>query len=214
MATLDKTVKTIRHGLVAAAALGAVSMLSACGGNPAPRTVAAPAPVGAATSSPSSIAAQVPAAQANEPNTAVRAGPKVCKASDLTPAIVAGDGAGMSQNRVNLQFTNKSAESCVLQGSPGVSFVAGESGQQVGVPATREEKSKGSVVTIDPGRNAKAPLTIVNAGVFDPGQCAATDVRGLRVYAPDDTAAMFVDSPQQACSTLDRSQLTVGVVAA
>jgi len=212
MAITYKTVKTIRHGLVAAAALGAVGVLGACGTNPAQQQAAAPTstpvPTSTVASDPSSGAAPSPAA-----NSVVQSGPKICKAGDLSLAIVAGDGAGMNQNHVNLQFTNKSSENCALQGSPGVSFVTGDSGQQVGVPATREEKSKGTLVTISPGSNAKAPLTIVNAGVFDPAQCAATDARGLRVYAPGDTASMFVEAPQQACTTLDRSQLSVGVVA-
>jgi hypothetical protein len=211
MAISYKTVKTIRHGFVAAAALG---VLGACGTNPAQQQAAAPPPSPVPTSTvasgPSSDVAQAPSPAANS---VAQTGPKICKAGDLSLAIVAGDGAGMNQNRVNLQFTNKSSENCALQGSPGVSFVTGDSGQQVGVPATREEKSKGTLVTISPGSNAKAPLTIVNAGVFDPAQCAATDARGLRVYAPDDTASMFVDAPQQACTTLDRPQLSVGVVA-
>jgi hypothetical protein len=137
-----------------------------------------------------------------------------CHAADLTVAIVEGDGAGMSQNRVNVQFTNKSAKDCTLQGSPGVSFVR-DNGIQVGEPAKREAKSEGEPIVLAPGRSVKSPLTIVSFGVFDQAKCKPLMTEGLRIYAPGDTAAMFVAQPGvQACSTLGESQMSVGVLAA
>jgi hypothetical protein len=36
--------------------------------------------------------------------------------------------------------------------------------------------------------------------------------RDERIYAPGDTASMFVDAPQQACSALGEPTMSVGVV--
>jgi Protein of unknown function (DUF4232) len=190
-----------RRGLIVVAAVGAAAMLTACGGSAG----APPAPlestsVNGATSVPGSGAP--PAA----------AGPKECKAADLALAVVSGSGAGMSHLGVNLQFTNKTQQTCTLQGSPGVSFVGGDDGQQVGDPATREPKSSSKRVTLTPGKQVTSELNITNAAVYPPEECQPVQARGLRVYAPDDTAAMYVEFPEQACSAPGTSMLSAAAV--
>ncbi|HWC83617.1 MAG TPA: DUF4232 domain-containing protein [Pseudonocardiaceae bacterium] len=121
-----------------------------------------------------------------------------CKAADLKLSLGSGD-AGMSHDYTALQFTNISGASCVLVGFPGVSYVTGDNGQQVGAPAVRDG-SIGAQVTLAPGQTASATVTEIQVGVFDPNVCKPTAVRGLRVYPPDDTSSMFVAQSTTGCA--------------
>lgn len=124
-----------------------------------------------------------------------------CKAANLRLSFGTGDAAAGS-SYTPLQFTNTSHSSCVIAGFPGVSYVAGDNGHQVGLPAQRSGRMGGQF-TLQPGQPASAIVQQANTGNFDPAQCHAVPVRGLRVYAPDDTAAMFIpfpDSTTTACS--------------
>ncbi|HEX4225476.1 MAG TPA: DUF4232 domain-containing protein, partial [Pseudonocardiaceae bacterium] len=123
-----------------------------------------------------------------------------CKANTLALSFGAGD-AGMSQQYRVLRFTNTGKQTCAIVGFPGVSFVTGDNGQQVGAPAVRNGKI-GAQVNLAPGAVASTVLHTVDTGVYDPGTCKPTDVRGYRVYAPDDTASKFIALPSgvQACA--------------
>jgi hypothetical protein len=127
----------------------------------------------------------------------------------VTVANDAGGGAA-GHTSVNLRFINGGIRACYLYGSPGVSFVAGEKGAQVGAAATRQPRAQGRKVTIPPRGYAISPLQITSNGPLEP--CKPVQVRGLRVYAPDDTGATFVPMPQQACSAAKESQLAVQTV--
>lgn len=218
MYTNGKTVRIFRGGLLAAAALGAAGVLTACGTG----TTAAPQTAGAlspSASAPAAISPSGPAAQDTgatddqASNASTAQGPRFCKAADLKVTLAEGNGAGMSKDNVNLRFTNKSGLSCALQGSPGVSFVAGDDGHQVGDPATRQPKSQGKAHTLTPGTSVQSSLTIVNSGVYTPSDCKQVEVKGLRIYAPGDTASMFLPMPDQACSATGYPQLSVDAVA-
>jgi uncharacterized protein DUF4232 len=111
-----------------------------------------------------------------------------------------------------LVFTNTGRRACELRGFPGVSYVAGDDGHQVG-PAAEMVGGRGPQVRIDPGRSAAAALQLANVGNFDPGACRPTAVRGLRVYPPGDTAALFVPAEGTGCAgTPPGPQLTVRTV--
>jgi hypothetical protein len=104
----------------------------------------------------------------------------------------------MSQNHVGLQLTNIGPAACTLYGYPGVSWVAGADGHQVGAAAARQKNASGSAertVTLAPGALASAPFDIVDAGVFSPAQCKPVPVRGLRIYPPGEKAALFLPMP-------------------
>jgi hypothetical protein len=101
----------------------------------------------------------------------------------------------MSQNHTGLQLRNIGSSACALYGYPGVSWVAGADGQQVGAAATRQRDASGGAegtVTLAPGATASAPLDIVDAAVLPKSACKPVPVRGLRVYPPGETAAMFI----------------------
>jgi hypothetical protein len=144
-----------------------------------------------------------------------------CTSADLKVSLGGGAGAGMSQNRIGLQFTNVGSAACTLDGYPGVSWVAGANGHQVGAAATRQADSSGGAqqtVTLAPGAIASAPLDIVDAAVFSKSACKPVPVRGLRVYPPNETNALFLSMPTASggygeCSgTTPQSPLTIGYV--
>jgi hypothetical protein len=107
----------------------------------------------------------------------------------------------MSQNHTGLQLKNTGSAPCALYGYPGVSWVAGTDGHQVGAAAARQANSTGSpekTVTLAPGALASAPFDIVDAAVFSPSACKPVPVRGLRVYPPGEKAALFLSMPTPA----------------
>jgi Protein of unknown function (DUF4232) len=104
----------------------------------------------------------------------------------------------MSQNHTGLQLRNIGSSACTLYGYPGVSWVAGADGHQVGAAAVRQANSDGGTqktVTLAPGALASAPLDIVDAAVIPTSQCKPVPVRGLRVYPPGEKAALFISLP-------------------
>ncbi len=107
-----------------------------------------------------------------------------------------------------LVFTNTGRRTCTIQGFPGVSFVAGDRGRQVG-HAAWWDGPKGEVITLNPGDAATAPVGFTNIDFYDPADCRPTPVRGLRVYPPHDTAAAFVAFPTKACAATSIMHLLV-----
>ncbi|TCO64507.1 DUF4232 domain-containing protein [Actinocrispum wychmicini] len=134
-----------------------------------------------------------------------------CKAADLTVSVGGGDAAAGTVYR-SVVFTNKSDKSCTMQGFPGVSYVTGDDGHQVG-PAAVRVGVKGAAITLAPGAKAQAPVGFVQVGNFDPAVCRPTSTRGLRIYPPHDTASMFLPLPGNGCAgTPPGQQLSVKTV--
>lgn len=134
-----------------------------------------------------------------------------CQTTDLKPALGTGDGATGTLYRP-LQFTNVGGRTCVIQGYPGVSYVAGDDGHQVG-PAAFRTGTKGPPITLEPGMSAFADVGFVQVGNFEPAECQPTPVTGIRVYPPHEYDSMFVPAPGTGCAIAPPSnQLTVGTV--
>jgi len=127
----------------------------------------------------------------------------------------------MSQDHTGLQLRNAGSSACTVYGYPGVAWVAGADGHQVGAAAVRQADPTGGAektVTLAPGAMASAPLDIVDAAVFSPSQCKPVPVRGLRVYPPGEKAALFLPLATAAggygeCSgATPDSELSIGYV--
>jgi hypothetical protein len=197
------------------AASAGVLALSACGSGgttpaassstPSSTSPAATTTVTTATSSPASSA---PAA----PPVAQPADNGLCKAGDVKLSLGQGDAGAGSVYRP-LLITNSSSKPCTIQGFPGVSYVAGNDGHQVGKDAFREG-SKGNAVKLNPGQTAAADIQFVNVGNFDPGTCQPTPVKGLRIYLPQETASNFVPDEGTGCAStkIPGNQLAVKTV--
>jgi hypothetical protein len=98
-----------------------------------------------------------------------------------------------------LLLTNTGDRSCELTGFPGVSYVTGDSGEQVG-PAAAMNGERGGRVPLAVGQAATAQLRMVDVGNFDVEVCRPTPVRGLRIYPPGDTASLFVPLETTGCA--------------
>ncbi|PZS12275.1 MAG: hypothetical protein DLM60_22590 [Pseudonocardiales bacterium] len=136
-----------------------------------------------------------------------------CRSVQLAASLGPPEGAAGSVYRV-LIFTDTGSQACTLQGFPGVSYVAGDGGQQVG-PAAERVGDAGGSVRIAPGGTGSAQLQMVNVVNYDAAVCRPTPVRGLRIYPPGETAALFVPVQSTGCAgTPPGSQLTVGTIIA
>lgn len=121
-----------------------------------------------------------------------------CTAAQLSLSLGNADAAAGHVYRA-LRFTNSGKTACVIVGWPGVSYVTGDNGTQVGQPAHRDG-TIGAQVTLRPGQVASAIIDEVDVGNFDPTACKPTPTRGLRVYPPDSTASMFVAQNGTGCA--------------
>ncbi|GAA5117071.1 DUF4232 domain-containing protein [Pseudonocardia adelaidensis] len=190
----------IRTGIGAAVIVaGVVTGATACAGSPptTPQTPASP-PTTAGVSSAGAPAAA--ATRAIEPaEQADGADLPRCTTGELSVSLGDGDAAAGSVYRA-LVFTNSGSRTCELRGFPGVSYVAGDDGHQVG-PAAAMSGERGGQVPIPPGGTAQAQLQLPNVQNFDPADCHPVPVRGLRVYPPGDTASLFVQMDGTGCST-------------
>lgn len=161
-----------------------------------------------AAAEPDDGRANTPDAEAKQPPP----DPDYCASKDLSLALGEAEGAAGTVYRP-LKFTNVSDFPCVLHGFPGVSYVAGEDGHQVGKPATHTGQ-KGQALTLRPGEVAHADVGFTQVANFDPAVCQPTEVRGLRIYPPKETASLFVEIPGTGCASdeLPGNQLTVASI--
>jgi hypothetical protein len=136
-----------------------------------------------------------------------------CRTGDLKLTAGEGEGAAGTEYQA-LVFTNTSNRTCTLYGYPGVSWVAGDQGTQVGDPFQRGGTHRKVTITLKPGRAAHANLQLPNAANYDAATCKPVSVRGLRVYPPDETAAVFVRLPSQQCSAKGVNVDTVWAISA
>ncbi|MGW4482797.1 DUF4232 domain-containing protein [Amycolatopsis sp. NPDC004368] len=136
----------------------------------------------------------------------------LCKAGDVTLSLGQGDAGAGSQYRPIL-IKNSSSKACTIQGFPGVSYVTGDDGHQVGNPAFREG-TKGDAIKLQPGQSAAADVQFVNVQNFDPAACKPTPVKGLRVYLPQETASKFLPDEGTGCAgdKIPGNQLSVKTV--
>jgi hypothetical protein len=137
--------------------------------------------------------------------------PAECKVADLKLSIGGGDSAAGTTYR-QLRFTNRGTRTCTIQGFPGVSYVAGADGHQVG-PAAFRDGSKGAAVSLKPGMTVYAPVGFVQVRNYDPAVCKPTSVRGLRVYPPHEYSSMYVAASGTGCAgSPPGNQLTVQTI--
>lgn len=207
---------TVRTLIVGAGVLAAVAVVG-CGSQP-PNAQSASGPTSqtvaaGAQSSPNTSTSDTPTSSSATGNTAAASGSSgaansgmaaaqrtggipECKANTLALSF-GGSDAAMNQQYHVLRFTNTGRQTCAIVGFPGVSYVTGDNGQQVGAPAVRTG-SIGRQVNLAPGAVASTVIHSVDPGVFDASACSPTPVRGYRIYAPDDRASMFIALPSGA----------------
>lgn len=217
------TRKRVASPAVALVATGvaAVLGLAGCGGGAQNTAGSAQSPVQSRPSDQRTTQAQPTAETEADPTTSesvrgsgtpAQGGPAPCRSAELALSLGRGSAAAGTYYRP-LRFTNEGDDRCVLRGFPGVSYVAGEDGRQVG-PAAEREGPKGDPVSLGPGEVAHAVVGFVQVRNYDPAACKPTPVRGLRVYPPGETGAKYIEAPGTGCASDDipGNQLTVRTV--
>jgi Protein of unknown function (DUF4232) len=193
---------TLAARLATVAALaGACALLAACGSTPAPGAAAPTRTVTieASASGPASAAA----ATTTSPTPS---GPAGCLASALTAHLGLSEGAAGTIYQV-IVLTNTSSATCTLYGYPGVSFVTGVGGSQVGLPATKNPAVATALITLAPGGDADVLLAVHDAGAI--AECKITTVNWLRIYPPGDYGSIYVQYNTQACANPTTSIMSV-----
>lgn len=208
--------------LLVVTGLVAVGTLAGCAsdGQPAAtETVTAPPPSpSASASTPQSSEEPASAAPSSGSGSGPSAGSGAtgqaagdrCAVSSLAGRIEAGSGGAAGSVIVHLVLENTGSTTCTVQGWPGVSFVGGGTGKQIGAAATQEKSAPHPTVTLAPGKTAVAPLKIVRAENYSAGDCSPKTPDGFRVYPPGSKQSLFVkDTDFQACASADASLLSV-----
>ncbi|GAA1832334.1 DUF4232 domain-containing protein [Pseudonocardia ailaonensis] len=192
--------RTVLRGLVAAGAAVTALLAAGCSGggdevNGGTVTASASATAApSATTGAAPVASTRPAAPTGTPSGT----PPNCPTGSLRLTLGASDGAAGSVVRT-LVFTNTGSTTCEMRGFPGVSYVAGDDGHQVGAAAVMDG-ARGGEVVLAPGASATAQTKAADAGNYDAATCRPTPVRGLRVYPPGETASLFLPLDTTGCA--------------
>ncbi|WP_162253876.1 DUF4232 domain-containing protein [Phycicoccus sp. Soil748] len=132
-----------------------------------------------------------------------------CTASTTTTRAVTQPGSGAAGSFVvELVTRNTGRSACDLQGYPGVSLTAPDTGAQIGAAATRDLGQSPSRVRLAPGASAMALVRVAQAANYGP-RCHGARAAGFRVYLPGETAAQFAPFAVDACSNTATPLLSV-----
>lgn len=197
-----------RRLIVAAALAGSAALVASCGSSGS--KAASPAATATGTS-PASARASAPAGSPSPTSAPAPSGPPPCATSALRVSVAASQGAAAGSSYYPIVFTNVSGAACTLYGYPGVSFVTGVGGSQIGMPATENPARPRQLITLAPGRAGHAELQVVNAENYPPANCGLVTAHWLKVYPPNQTAPLYAGFTAQAC-TKPRTILTVQTV--
>jgi hypothetical protein len=185
----------------------ATALLAACGSQPAHSTSAAAAgrtsspspsatPSSPSGSSPSDSPTSEPTAR-----TLPRMPATQCPTSALRAKVSKTRGGAAAGTRyVALDLTNTSSHSCNLYGFPGVSFVTGNPGSQIGAAASRQRTFGPETVALASGATAHAWIGLVNTGNFSPSDCGPVTAHWVKVYPPDQFTALYTQFTAKVCS--------------
>ena len=196
----------------AAAALLCTGALAAACGSTSSNTGAAGSP---ASTAASSSAAASPAASSAPPTTGATTPPSTpsapaCSTADLSGTVNTGQGgAAAGSTYYPLNLTNTSKSSCYLFGYPGVSFVTGPSGSQIGEPASRNPAIAPSTVILSPGGTAHVTVQVVDALNYSKSDCKPVTAHWLKVFPPGQFTALYIKFTATTCSVKLPSKLGV-----
>jgi hypothetical protein len=140
------------------------------------------------------------------------AGLAACRSASLRVTVnvrQAGGAAGSTYYPVD--FTNTSGSACGMYGYPGLSFVtaASRAGRQIGAAAQRNPQFGTKAVRLAADGVAHAWLQVAQAGNYPASACQPVTAHWLRVYAPGETVASYVNESFDACASANAPLLTV-----
>ena len=121
-----------------------------------------------------------------------------CTNSDLH-ASYHSEGGGLGHRFGRIVLRNTSDHRCETGGFGGLSYVAGDSGFQVGAAARRDHSIPVRTIVLTSGQSAKSELSETVAANYPKHICHPHHVRGLRVYVPNATASQYIPHPTTGC---------------
>jgi Protein of unknown function (DUF4232) len=182
----------VRQAMTWIAAAGVALLAAACGSIGAPGTGPTATVTASQPGAPSTVTptASTPAAAAT---------PGPCSTAGLRVTLGSQESAAAGHLYRTLDFTNISGASCTLYGYPGISFVTGVGGQQIGAAASRSPAGK-RLIVLAPGKTAHAQMDLVDVLNFPPSKCAASNAQWIKVYPPNQFSATYVRWTAMVCS--------------
>ena len=138
-------------------------------------------------------------------------GPAGCLTSALRATLGAAQGTAGSAYQV-IVLANRSGRTCALYGYPGVSFVSGVGGSQIGKDAARDRTVPPKVVTLAPGQSGSFALRVVDTGALPAASCDPVTANWLEIFPPENAAALYVGYTARACASKTASILTTRAV--
>jgi hypothetical protein len=195
-----------RRVIAAVALASGVALLAACGSKASPssggtttKTVTRSVSPPASSSAPSPSSSSAPA------------GPAACVTTALSASLGQGNGAAGS-TIVPLEFRNTSSSACTLFGYPGVSFVTGPGGSQIGNSAGQDSATPRQSVTLAAGSTAHALLQVAVAQNYPPSRCHLVQAHWLKIFPPGETAPLYVKFNSATCTAKSIRVLAVQTV--
>jgi hypothetical protein len=175
-----------------AAACASTSNNSAAG---SPASTAASSASSPASSAPPTTGATTPATPPSTPSA------PACSTADLSGTVnTSQGGAAAGSTYYPLNLANTSKTSCYLFGYPGVSFVTGPSGSQIGVPASRNPAVAPRTVILTPGGIAHVTVQVVDALNYSKSDCKPVTAHWLKVFPPGQFTALYIKFTATTCS--------------
>lgn len=205
-----------------AVGLVAVGVLAGCaGGGAATPTAATSTATETVTATPSSSASPTSSASSSSTTSGSSSGTgstgsgssgsvAACATASLAVGSEPGSGGAAGSTIFHITLENTGSATCTLQGWPGVSFVGGGDGQQIGAAASLDRSSPHPTVTLRPGQLAVAPVKVVRAENFPTSECTPVTPDGFRVYPPGSRTSLFLkDEGYTACRSSGAALLSV-----
>jgi len=200
---MTPSAQVARRTGIATILLGTAVLAAACASNNGSGTAASSPSSSSAAATPSQAAtSSSPAASSGSSAAATpSAGTAGCATGNLKAAVVTGEGgAAAGSTYYPLNLTNTSKSSCYLFGYPGVSFVTGPSGSQIGEPASRNPAVAPRTVIVAPGGTAHVTVQVVDALNYSKSDCQPVTAHWLKVFPPGQFTALYIKFTATTCS--------------
>jgi Protein of unknown function (DUF4232) len=178
-----------------AAACASTSNNSAAGSPASTAASSASSASPPASSAPPTTGATTPATPPSTPSA------PACSTADLSGTVnTSQGGAAAGSTYYPLNLANTSKTSCYLFGYPGVSFVTGPSGSQIGEPASRNPAVAPRTVILTPGGIAHVTVQVVDALNYSKSDCKPVTAHWLKVFPPGQFTALYIKFTATTCS--------------
>jgi len=180
--------------------------------HPTTTTTTTPPPTTTTTSPPpTTTTTTLPSTTLPPTTTTVPPVLSACTSTHLSATLTHPQGtAGTIQYELTL--TNTGSMNCSLYGYPGVSFVTGNTGAQIGASAQRIPQTPIPTLTLSSGQSATAALSVIEASNYT-AACQLHSTDGFRVYPPNNTSALFIPTHGiTTCANKTYKILSVGPV--